>query len=251
MRTPSGARRRHKSQVDLPRHHVSMPTSERAYDRARQRAKQATQRLGLELRTARMAAGRSQADVAAAARISQAQVGRIERGVHTHVAFDTLVVLGAMVGLDVVGAAYPGPNVIRDAAQGRLLDRWRVVLGPEWAWRHEVLVHGDDQRAWDAVLRHRRTGASVVVEAETRIYDVQALLRRVARKRAASGDVRVILVVADTHRNRAAIAAGREMLRTEFPCPPRVALRALPNGEAPPSDALIVLGPRRGQPPGA
>jgi len=223
-----------------------MPTSERAYDRARQRARQAIQRLGLELRTARLSAGRSQADVARAARISQAQVGRIERGVLEHVGFDTLVVVGAMVGLDVVGAAYPGPNVIRDASQTGLLGRGRVRFGAEWGWRHEVRVRGDDQRSWDAVIRHRRTGATVVIEAETRIYDIQALLRRIAGKRDAAGDVRVMLLVADSHRNRAAISAGRDILRTEFPCPQRVALRALAQGEAPPSDALIVLGPGRG-----
>jgi Helix-turn-helix len=194
-----------------------------------------------------MSAGRSQADVARAAHISQAHVGRIERGVHTHVAFDTLVILGAMVGLDVVGSTFAGAGVIRDAPQARLLGRLRVRTGPDWEWRHEVLVRPNDQRAWDARVQHRSTGATFVVEAETRIHDIQALLRRIASKREASGGVRVVLLVADTHRNREAIAAAHELLRTEFPCPQREALQAIAHGLAPAGDALIVLGPRRGE----
>ena len=90
-----------------------------------------------------------------------------------------------------------------------------------------------------------------LVEAETRIHDIQALLRRVALKREASGDVRVVLLVADTRHNRDAIRVARPVLLAEFPCTPRVALRALLAGADPGADALIVLGPDPGEAPTA
>ena len=234
--------------IDRIRDDIGMASTERTYDRARLRATRATSRLGAEIRTARLAAGRSQRDIAAAARVSQSLLARIERGEHEHVSVDTLTIIGAMVGLDVVLNSYAGPRVIRDAPQGRLLGRLRDRLGAAWTWRYEVLVATGDQRAWDARVRHRRTGVEFLVEAETRIHDVQALLRRVALKREASGGVRVVLLVADTRHNRDAIRAARPMLSAEFPCTPRVALRALLVGEDPGSDALIVLGPDPDEP---
>jgi len=157
------------------------------------------------------------------------------------------MIIGATVGLDLVANTFAGPGVIRDAPQVGLLGGFRDRLGPAWGWRYEVLVRAGDQRAWDAVLRHRTTQATLVVEAETRIHDIQALLRRTASKREAAGGVRVVLLVAATRRNREAIAAARELLDAEFPCPVRTALRSLASGLCPDRDALIVQGPRRAQ----
>ncbi len=127
-----------------------MASSERRFDQARQRADQATRRMGSELRAARLMAGRSQLDVAIAARISQSQLGRIELGENRRVSVETLTIIGAMVGVDVVINGYAGPRVLRDGAQVQLLARLRDRLGPAWAWRYEIPVAAGDQRAWDA-----------------------------------------------------------------------------------------------------
>jgi hypothetical protein len=149
-------------------------------------------------------------------------------------------------------------DVIRDAPQTDLLRRLRKRFGDAWRWRYEALVASGDWRAWDAMATHSVTHATIVVEAETRIRDAQALLRRIALKRDAAGDVRLLLLVSDTHGNRAALAAARDLFSAEFPCPTRDAQRALADGRGPELDAIIVLPrerptrtPARAESPGA
>jgi hypothetical protein len=81
----------------------------------------------------------------------------------------------------------------------------------------------------------------VVIEAETRLRDIQDLLRRLALKRRDAGDPRVLLLVAGTRANRAATNLARDALRAEFPCAMRRALVSLGRGELPEADALILL----------
>ncbi len=157
----------------------------------------------------------------------------------------TLITIATIDGLKLVVKLYPDGDVIRDAPQTDLLRRLRTRLGDDWRWRYEVLVATGDQRAWDASATHSATHVTIVVEAETKIRDAQALLRRIALKREAAGSVRVLLVVSDTHVNRAALAAARELFSAEFPCPMRDALRALAEGRVPASDAIIVLSKER------
>ena len=148
-----------------------------------------------------------------------------------------------MLGLDLVVNAYPGPGVIRDKAQVRLLQGMRERLGNDWTWRYEVPVLSGDQRAWDARARHRHTHLEFVVEAETRIHDIQALLRRLALKRDAGGIPRLVLLVAGTHHNRDAIKVGGEPLASEFPATTRTTLMHLAQGIDPGADGLVILAP--------
>jgi hypothetical protein len=90
-----------------------------------------------------------------------------------------------------------------------------------------------------------RIDITVAIEAETRIRDVQTLLRRIALKREAAGDVPVVLLVADSPGDRHALAAGRQQFAAEFPTWSRAALRSLCAGMVPASDSIIVLGPDR------
>jgi transcriptional regulator with XRE-family HTH domain len=110
--------------------------------------------VGKELRTTRISAGRSQRVIAHAARISQAQLARIELGKHEHVSLSTLITIATMEGLKLVVSLYPDGDVIRDAAQPEPLRRLRRRLGDAWRWRYEVLVAPGDQRAWDASSIH-------------------------------------------------------------------------------------------------
>jgi transcriptional regulator with XRE-family HTH domain len=220
-----------------------MTARERAVDRARRRSAEQLAALARELREARISAGRTQADVAAAARISTSELSRIELGQTAGVQLETVAAVGAVIGLDVSLRVYPGGHVLRDGPQLRLLRALRRELGDGWSWRYEVPVAAGDQRAWDLVGRCRATGVVIVVEAETRIRDTQLLLRRVVSKRAAAGCPRVIVLVADTRNNRAALAAAADVLASEFPIGTRSTLRALRDGQLPPDDCLIVLRP--------
>lgn len=221
-----------------------MPSRERTHDRAKLRARNTVRVIAAELRAARTSAGRSQADVARVAGISQSQLARIEGGHNQTVSVEVLTLVAAAVGLDLVVRTYAGPRILRDQPQGRLLQRLRDRLGDLWTWRYEVRVAAGDQRAWDARARHQQTGVEIVVEAETRIHDIQALLRRIALKRDIA-PVRVILLVAGTHNNRRAVEVGADMLRAEFPGGTRACLAALERGADPGADGIIQLDPPR------
>jgi hypothetical protein len=100
-----------------------------------------------------------------------------------------------------------------------------------------------DRRAWDAVISG--VGFRIGVEAETRIRDVQELLRRIALKKRDGGVDRVILLVADTRANRATLRAFDAVLKSSFPVSSRDALAALGSGRDPGGDAIVILAVTR------
>ena len=135
----------------------------------------------------------------------------------------------------------PGPAPVRDAGQLRLLRRLCARLGPDWVWEYEVPLGLErDQRAWDARVTHLRTGVSFVIEAVTRVTDVQALARRIAIKRRDGGAPRIVLLLADTRAN-AEVLGLADILQTAFPIRTRGALKALRAGADPGGDCLVVL----------
>jgi transcriptional regulator with XRE-family HTH domain len=217
--------------------------------RADRRTAVARLRLGSELRTARLIAGLSLAQVARALGISTSEASRIERGEAPWVDLTTLHRFAAIVGLDLWVRTYPGGEPLRDLAHLRLTDAFRTLLGPGLVVRAEVPI-GDprDLRAWDLTLTD---GANDTcgVELETRLVDGQDQTRRLVRKRA-DGDVsRILLVVADTRTNRLAIRAAAGLLTAVVTIDDSQAREALAAGRIPPRDALILV-PLGGSPVG-
>lgn len=217
-----------------------MVSRERRLDRARRLARQWLLRFGEELREARLGAGLTQREIGRLAGISHSEVSRIERGLAPHVAYETLVRLGAVVGLDVPLRSFPVEDAVRDAAQIELLARLRRLLPRGLGWRTEVpLGVPGDRRAWDAVVEG--PDWRVAVEAETRLRDVQACSRRIALKRRDDGRDVVILLVADTRTNRRALRMAADDLAAEYPVPGRLALAALAAGRRPEAGAIVIL----------
>ena len=223
-----------------------MPTTERAVDRARRRARADRIQVGADIRQSRVGSGLSLAAVGAVVRLSPAQISRIERGLAAAVTSAQLAVIGGAVGLDVRTRSYPGPDPLRDAAQQRLLGR----LGPRLAAclrsRDEVsLPIVGDLRAWDSWIEgfvdEPDPGRGLAVEAETRIADGQAFLRRLGLKMRDGGVTSVLVVVADTRANRAAVAAMRLLDSGAFPVSARSALAALAAGRHPGGSAIVFL----------
>jgi len=120
-----------------------------------------------------------------------------------------------------------------------LLERLRSRLNPALRWRTEVPIPiAGDRRSGDAVVSSRSFEA--LVEAETHLGDIQALERAIAAKQRDLGIRRVILLVADTRHNRAAMNGVSE-LRRRFPVTTRACLAALAEGNDPGGDALVVI----------
>jgi transcriptional regulator with XRE-family HTH domain len=220
-----------------------MPYRERAADGGSRLARQDLVAVGADLRSARRMTGKSQRDVGRAVGVSYSQVGRIERAALPTASVHQLARIGAVVGLDVRVRAYPGPEPLRDAAQIALLERLRERLAPSLVIRTEVPLPIDgDLRAWDAVIAGFDPIAHVLhVEGETRLYDAQAQFRRIALKARDSGVDTVLLVVADTPRNRAAVRAAGAMVGEAYPIAPRVALTALAAGRHPGGSSLVFV----------
>ena len=223
-----------------------MPTTERAVDRARRVARLDRVRGGADLREARVSAGLSLASIGRAVGLSASQVSRIERGLAGTVTIEQLAVLGAVVGLDVRVRTYPGADPLRDSAQQRVLDRFVPRLHPRCRIRREVTLGIEgDLRAWDARIEHlvdaSGNEAGLEVEVETRIADGQAFLRRLARK-LRDGHVDVVLVVvADTPTNRAAVASMHLLDTTMFPVTARRTLAALAAGQHPGGSSIVFV----------
>jgi hypothetical protein len=147
------------------------------------------------------------------------------------------------VGLGLSVSTYPLGDGLRDARHAAVLMRLLEHVGAPLVWRTEVpLPNASDLRSWDAVIAGGglRTG----VEVETVVGDVQALARRLALKRRDGGVHGLLVVVADTRRNRAVLRGYGGLL----PDVPRIATRAvlgdLQAGRHPGS-GLILLGMSR------
>jgi transcriptional regulator with XRE-family HTH domain len=172
--------------------------------------------------------------------ISHSEVSRIELGEAARVPYETLVTLGAVLGLDVPLRTFPAGDPIRDAAQLALLAKLRVLLPPTVQWRTEVpLDRPGDLRAWDALVRG--PGWRVPIDAETRLRDVQAFARRFALKRRDDGVEIAVLLASDTRNNRHAIRLARLDLAAEFPEPGDAVLRALISGNRPSGSGIVLL----------
>ncbi|HTS14697.1 MAG TPA: helix-turn-helix transcriptional regulator [Candidatus Sulfotelmatobacter sp.] len=196
--------------------------------------------LGQELRVARLTVGLTLAQVARAAGVTGQQVGRLERGQLRRFDAVTLARAMAAVGLDLAIRAYPGGVPIHDAGHIGLLGRLRERLAPAWRWHVEVPVTDPpDQRSWDALAA---TGRFVLAfEAETRLDDVQAQVRRILAKYSEGRADRVIIVLADTRHNRAVPREARPLLRADFPLDTRIVMAALRQGRDPGANGIVLL----------
>jgi transcriptional regulator with XRE-family HTH domain len=216
-----------------------MGTKSAATDRARRRIGEDDRRVRADIAAARRNSGLSQDAVAAACGISGSTEGRIENGITRTVDIRTLAAMAAAVGLELRLRTYPAGDAIRDAGQVRLLDRLKGRLHPLLGWSTEVpLPIPGDLRAWDALIR----GSSwrIAVDAETVLDDIQALERRLALKRRDGEVDHVILLVADTVRNRRAIASAPASF-ADLPLRTRPILAAFREGHDPGGSGIVIL----------
>jgi hypothetical protein len=122
-----------------------------------------------------------------------------------------------------------------------LLERFAARLGPIVTWRTEVPIPlPGDLRNADGVATVTTNDFDAIVEAETRLHDVQETERKLRAKQRDLGTTRAILLVADTRHNRRVIAAVPDLQR-QFPVGTRSCLAALKAGRDPGADCLVIL----------
>jgi transcriptional regulator with XRE-family HTH domain len=218
---------------------TSVGTRERPIDRAVRAAQGDFTRVLRDVRLARRGSGLSQRSVAVACGLEASRVSRLERGLVMRPDLAAIYCLADVVGLKVSTRAFPAGDPLRDAGHLRLLERLRARLATGIQWRTEVpLPNPGDRRCWDAAISG--AGWHVNVEAETVIDDVQALQRRMAIKVRDGQAETLLLLVADTRRNRQALLAARATF-TALPFDTREILTALGEGRHPPGSGMVVL----------
>ena len=206
--------------------------------RGADRARLIRERVGRDLRTARLGAGLSQARVAGVIGLSQMQVSRIERG-RAGASLEAMAALAAVVGHELALRAHPTGGQLRDAAQVRLARHLQLVA-PAIRWRAEVpLPLAGDRRAIDLV--GTAAGRRVGVEIESRLVDWQAVARRaLLKQRDAALDAMVIVMPATVH-NRMVVREVGSALSASFPLSGRSVLRSLRDGRVPPANGVVLL----------
>ncbi len=199
---------------------------------------------GEEIRRARLAAGMTQAQVAARVGWARQRVARVETGKIGGVPLPDLEGLAAVVGLRLQVRVFPAGSAMRDVAQLAVTRRLRDRISPAWRLALEVpLRRSGDLRAFDLVLHEPRTRVTVCVEVITRLTDAQAQLRAVHLKWRDGGPpgARFIVVLPDTSANRRALATVRELLRDELPLDGRSVLAALHEGRDPGANGVALV----------
>lgn len=221
-------------------HPSNVSTRRNFVDEAGRRARRQLDEVVRDLRSARHAAGLSQATVARAIGISRSLLAAWERSEGLAAPLQ-LARWGAVVGLDIPFRAHAAGSPLRDAAQLRILQRARLAIGNAWRWRTEVPVSDNplDRRAVDAVLQG--TAGRIGLEVVSRLTDAQAQVRGIVLKQQASGIDRMILVLAETRHNRAALAAAAPTVMPAFPLSTRGVLAALRVGRLPESNGVMLI----------
>ncbi len=148
---------------------------------------------------------------------------------------------GAVLGLDIPIRAFDAGSPLRDAGHLRLLARARKAIGRLWNWRTEVPVTDDprDRRAIDAVISN--PSGLIGLEAITHMTDAQAHVRGAVQKQQALHLDRMILVLADSRHNRAAVKEAAPTLRPAFELGTREVLRALRAGRLPAANGVLLV----------
>lgn len=210
---------------------------------ASRRAREQAERIGSEVKLARAAAGLSRKAAAVRAGVSPDTERRVEQG-DPGVQLDTLCAIGEAVGVDVVVRGYPSRgSALRDAGQLSLTERLCRLANPGWSPVLEVPAgaHGE---AMDVGF----FGPTEIVacEIERLLLDGQAQYRRAATKRDELGrrhqrPVRLVVVVEDTRRNRAAVAEHANVFARFLPAGSREILVALRTGRQLGRDGLLWL----------
>ena len=197
------------------------------------------QRIADDLTRTRAVAGLSIREVARSAGIGPHRLERAERGDVNTLTIDLAARIAPVLGLQLAVSLYPHGDPVRDRAHLALLGRFRGRLHPTLRWRTEVpMPIAGDPRAGDGAI----AGAfgTILVEAETRVIDIQSVERKARLKQRDLGANRLILLVGDTPHNRRVLTLHPE-LRERLPMPTRCCLSALSRGQDPGGDCLVVL----------
>lgn len=227
------------------------PTSRTAIHDGDRQLRRTAVRFGEEFRLIRLRIGVSQAAVARAIGVDRAAICRIEAGdatVSNRIRARAATVLGGDFRLGLYPAASP---LIHDAAHARLVESLLRLRHHSWRTKVEAPVPGPGRRSTD--LRLDRDDDTVLLEVETHVHALEAIIRESEDKRlavAAATDpgrrIYVTLVLPPTRHHRYLVEAHPEIIGAAFPAASTDIRRALTTAGVPwPRDGILWLDASR------
>src|SRR3954447_18569101 len=151
-------------------------------------------RLGVALRSARVARRWRQSDVAATARVSDATVSRIERGRIGAVSVGALMRVAAALEIELVVRAVSRSGELDRIVHARHTALVESVIArlTELGWRCQAQVSfskWDERGSVDILALQPDAAALLVIEAKTEIVDVGEILAVLDRKRRLAAEI--------------------------------------------------------------
>jgi hypothetical protein len=151
-----------------------------------------------------------------------------------------LSAVASVLGLELTVGLYPTGEPLRDKGHQALIARLRAILSPAFRVMAEApLPTLGDRRAWDLLLRLPQQ--LIGVEAETRIRDMQRLVRHMHERERDGGVDVVVLLLAASRTNRALVDELRLALGQQYGTSPRSILAALRAGQSLPGTGVVLL----------
>jgi hypothetical protein len=187
-----------------------------------------------------MAANVSQRAIATILGWSQTDYWRFENARTRATSIVDISAVGAALGLELSAGLHPHGEAIRDKGHQALIARFRALLSQSFKVLAEVpLPLPGDPRAWDLLLR--LAGQIIGIEVETRIRDMQRLVRHVHQRERDGGADEIVLVLAASRTNRDLVDDLRSALGPRYSTSPRAILKALRAGEPLPGSGVILI----------
>lgn len=233
-----------KPPITSPSETARMATRETRQQRGRGRGRTLVARTLAELRTGRRGAGVSREQMAREIGWSPSALARAEAGQLDDVGVIRLSEMASALGFELSIGLHPVGDPIRDKGQQAISRRLDALLAPVWQVTNETLLPGSGGlRAWDKLLR--LLGAQprylVGVDLETRIRDIQELVRRTRLRERDGGTDAILLVLSESATNRRLVGELREALGPAYATSPRLIMRALKRGVPLPGSGVILI----------
>jgi transcriptional regulator with XRE-family HTH domain len=195
-----------------------------------------------ELAATRVVSGVSQRALARELGCSQSAISRLEALRRPEdIPLVRLAEIASLLGLELSAGLHPHGDALRDEGHLALIRRFRAQLSPTISISTEVpFPLPGDQRSWDLVLRIGG-GQLVGVEGETRIRDLQSLVRRLHARQRDGGAHEIVLLLSDSRANSRLVGDLRLALGERYETPARLLLRCLRSGSPVPGSGVVLL----------
>ena len=210
------------------------------------RVRNATDRIGEDVRRLRLDAGVTLRQVAGVTGLDPSHIARIEKGL-THASLESLTAIGLALGADLSVRFYAGSGPrLHDRFQAPMVEALLRSLAPSWSARVEVPVPGARRGVADVVLDARAARLLVVGEAQSEFRRLEQQLRWIAEKATAfaeAGDDRLhvgrLLILRSTTATREIARRFDQTLTTAYPARTRDVIDALMRDATWPGNGII------------